>query len=205
MLPYAVKLFKQWTFFADPAKVNPFNPKGKPVAAYKNVVSGSFSYKKNPISILVSNGKTIRPYACHYWLKEDGKNVPESVLWYNKDGTYGISQVAFDWELPDRENILWAIGGAGLKEGDANKERFTGTYSDVWRKTSHIVVGFDGFGLFTAVAVSYMNGRDIKKLVNKLGLTHAILLDGGHVTAWNVDGVKYNTKQAQYYGIYLGG
>lgn len=213
VLPYAIKLFRQWTFFADPAKVKPFDPGGLAAKHYKNFVSGSFSWKGEPISILISNGETICSHSCHYWIKDrEGNSLPESVLWYNKDGTYGISQVAFDWELPDRKNILWAIGGAGLEHyrytagqgWGIPEEGFIGPYADVFRKTTHIMIGFDPSGYFTAVSVSNMNGAQIKALAKKLGLIFYILLDGGHVTAHNVDGIKKNIYQAQYYGIQLG-
>lgn len=203
-LPYRVKLFGQWTFFADPAKVNPFLPRGGRVRDYNDSISGSFSYNGNPISILVSNGYAFREYSCHCWEKKDGKtHFPESVLWYNKNGTYGLSQVTSHNHLPDRANIVWAIGGAGLKEGDAEKEYFTGIFSDVWRRTSHMVIGFDPDGYFTAIECQNMNGTEIKELVNKLNLTHAVMLDGGHVTASNVDGYRYNSYQSQYYAIQL--
>ena len=206
VLPYAIKLYNQWAFFADPKEVNPFDPNGKSARRFKNFVSGSFSWKGEPISILVSNGKTICSHSCHYWITDrQGKPLPETVLWYNKDGTYGTSQVAFDHELPDRANILWAIGGAGLLPGDALEEGFSGVYADVFRYTTHILIGMDTFGYFTAVYVDKMSGAQIKKLAKKLMLTHYTLLDGGHVTSVNVDGVRKNIDQAQYYGIQLGG
>ena len=205
-LPYAVKLFNQWTFFADPKEVNPFAPKGKSVRQFKNCISGSFSHKMNPISILISKGEVIRGLSCHQWEVRDGESYfPESVLWYNSNGEYGITQTNDVNKLPDRKNIVWAIGGAGLNKGDAFKEYFSGKFRDIWRTTSHIVIGFDNSGYFTAIEVQRMNGTQIKSLIKKVGLTHAILLDGGHVTASNVDGHKYNSYQGQYYAIQLGG
>jgi len=221
-LPYRVKLFGQWCFIADPKKVNPFNPEGKRVNDFANTVSGSYSYARKPISILVSNGKTIRDYSCHCWEKRNGKtHFPESVLWYNKDGSYGLSQVTKDVHLPDRENIVWAIGGAGMNgnlfqdpwsklwiPGDAKTEYFYEKFGDVWRDTNHIMIGFDTKGYLIAVECYSMNGQQMVDLAKKLGFVHdgkimAIKLDGGHVAASNVDGRKLNQYQAQYYAIQL--
>jgi len=212
-VPYAVKLYNQWCFVTKPERVGVFDPNGLSARNYSNFVSGSFSWAHAPISIMVNHGKTIRAEACHAWIVDrNGKPLPESVLWYKKDGTYGISVVAYDWEIPGRDDVVWAIGGAGLADYAWDPytrtygvvdEGFVGPYADVFRYTTHILVGFDPFGYFNAVYVSKMNGTQMKALAKKLCLTHYILLDGGHVTACNVDGIKRNTKQAQHWGIQL--
>jgi len=218
--PYSMKAFGNWIHIAKPEDVVPFNPKGYGLKSYKNTVSGSFSYSGKPISIMISNGVTIRDYSCHCWEKrKDGTNSPESVLWYNRNGTYGVSQVTKDVHLPDRKNILWAIGGAGIKgdlfqdswsklwiPSDAKTEYFYEKFGDVWRKTSHIAIGIDKFGYFIAVEMASMNFVQGKALLEKLGLTdNVIWLDGGHVTASNNDGHSLNTTTPQYNSIKLGG
>lgn len=204
--PYSIKAFRNQLMITDPKLVIPFNSKGKSLKMLKNCISGSFSYRKQPISILISKGITICNHSCHYWITDrEGNSLPESVLWYNKNGTYGISQVAYDWQLPDRSNIIWAIGGAGMKLGDNLEEGFVGPYSDVFRRTSHMLIGFDQYDYFNAVEVSYMNKAQMIAHMEKLGIKIYILLDGGHVTASNVDGHKRNTKTPQYYSISLEG
>lgn len=196
--PYTIKAFGNYLHVTDPKLVHPFHPNGKTMRQLKNCVSGSFSYNRNPISVMVNKNGVQHPRACHAW-----NNQPESVLWYKKDGSYGISQVRYAGELP--KDILWAIGGAGMKPNDAEKEGFTGAYSDVFRKTSHMLVGFDNFGYFNAVEVSYMNKAQMIAHMKKLGINTYILLDGGHVTASNVDGHVRNLNTPQYFAISLEG
>jgi len=196
--PYTIKAFRNYLHITDPKLVRPFNPKGKSLKTLRNCISGSFSYRKLPISIMVYEDDVIRATPCHYWLDK-----PESVLWYSKDGKYGISQVKNADRLP--KNLLWAIGGSGMKLGDNIKEGFVGPYSDVFRRTSHMLIGFDAYGYFNAVEVSYMNKSQIILHMAKLGIETYILLDGGHVTASNVDGHSRNLNTPQYYAISLEG
>jgi len=196
--PYSIKAFRNWLHITDPKLIRPFNPKGQTMRKLKNCVSGSFSYMKQPISVMVYDGDVIRDRPCHYWL-----DLPESVLWYTKDGKYGISQIRNANRLP--KNLLWAIGGAGMKLGDNEKEGFTGAYSDVFRKTSHMLMGFDQYGYVNIVEVSYMSKFQMLGHMKKLGIETYILLDGGHVTASNVDGHTRNLNTPQYYAISLEG
>lgn len=198
--PYTIKAFNNYLMVTDPDLVKPFNPKGNKLVNYSNVISGSFSWKGKPISIMVYKGDVIRSYSCHYWLK-----CPESVLWYDKYGNHGIDQVINVNELSNFNDIVFAIGGTGMKPGDAEKEGFTGAYSDVFRKTSHMLIGFDKFGYFNAVEVDHMNKTQMLSHMKKLGIEDYILLDGGHVTASNVDGHKNNVYTSQFYGISLEG
>lgn len=198
--PYTIKAFRNYLHVADPYKIRPFNPKGRSVSKFKNTVSASFSYAKRPVSIMISDGRVIHEQSCHAWLGQ-----PESVLWFTKNGERGITQCITVDDLPHKpEEYLWAIGGAGLKSGDAKKEGFIGRYSDVWRRTSHIVIGFDKFGYFNVVEVINDNKTGILSLIKKMGLRDCVLLDGGHVTASNIDGHTRNQYQAQYYAIQLG-
>jgi hypothetical protein len=218
--PYSLRAFGNWIHIAKPEDIVPFDPQGKGLVSFDNVVSGSYSTGHMPISILVSEGKTIRDYSCHCWEKRNGEtHFPESVLWYNKDGSHGISQVTKDVHLPDRENIIWAIGGAGMSgpfvkdwgnrtiPQDAVKEYFNERFGDVWRRTSHIIITIDRFGYFIAVEVGNLDFLGMVKLLNKLGLPreNCIKLDGGHVTASNTDDRKRNIYTGQHYAIKLGG
>jgi len=203
--PYSIRVYKNWLHVTHPRKVRPFNPKGKSLSNFKSVVSGSFSWNRKPISIMIENGKTICNHSAHYWITDrNGVATPESVLWYNKNGTYGISRVAFDHELPDRDNIVWAIGGCGLGANyNPSEEGFVGAYADVFRKTSHMILGFDKYGMFNALEVAYMSRSQIEYLCRKLGFVEYILVDGGHVTSSNVDGHKYRPHVGQYYAVSL--
>ena len=205
--PYSLKAFGNWIHIAKPEDVKPFDPQGKGLKYYPNSVSGSFSANHKPVSIMVADGKTIRDYSCHCWEKKpDGStHFPESVLWYNKNGTWGIDQVTKDVHLPDRDNILWAIGGAGIKPGDSEKEYFTAPFNDVWRRTSHIAISIDQFGYFIAVEMENMNRSQGLELLDKLGLKNVVWLDGGHVTSAYTSDHRRNVYTGQHYAIRLGG
>lgn len=210
LLPFAIAAFGEWLAFADPLKCNPFDGNGKRVKDFANCVSGSFSYNKEPISIMISKGETIRAYSCHYWCDR-----PESVFCVYKDGTINVQRVKFDWELENRDQILWAVGGAGMMNNFAPiEEGFTRVewkgkvhyFQDVWRDTSHIILAADSRGF---INVGYVTGQNYNEMVAwliKIGADpdKVILLDGGHVTAINIEDKKANLYQAQYYMIQLG-
>jgi hypothetical protein len=195
--PYTIRAFSNYLHITDPKLVVPFDPNSS-LKSLKNCISGSFSWKGNPISIMIANGKVIRHYACHSHL-----NKPESVLWYSNDGKYGITQAKDVSELPG--NLQWAIGGAGMKQGNDVTEGFTGAFSDVFRRTSHMLIGFDQYGYFNAVEVSYMNKTQMISHMKKLGIETYILLDGGSITASNIDGHTRNLNTVQSYAISLEG
>jgi len=207
--PYHGKFYGQDVFLADPDKVEPFDPKLKPLKAFKNTISGSFSWVIDgvwkPISVLIQNGKVVNATACH----ATDINMPESVLWY--DGkNHGIARIKHVNELSNLKDIKWAIGGLGLKKDNQrsyynNKaEGFTGPFGDVLRVTSHMIIGFDKSS-FIAVCVKSMGINGIRNIVDYMGLTDAVLLDGGSLTAYNFGPYRYNTSTRQRYAIQLGG
>lgn len=171
------------------------NP-GKGCGSFANSLSGSFSYQKKPCSILISDGKTLCSTACHQHI---GK--PEAVLYRLNNGVFGIKRCKTSNELPP--GVLWAIGGMGLLNFyDPVAEGFTGAYSDVLRKTNHTMIGVKN-GLVYLCYCKNMAGKQVDTYAKKLGLTYAIMLDGGHVAAINggESFARINTGQAQYYMI----
>lgn len=212
--PYHARFYGLDCFMANPDVILPFDPKLKPTRNFSNTISGSFSWIVNgtwqPISVLISNGKIVCATACH----ATDHNMPESVLWYQYDGTHGIDRVKHVNELPNLRKIKWAIGGLGLKKNndrgyyDNVAEGFSRTakydFSDVLRKTSHIVIGFDKSS-FVAILFRSNGIQSVRTYVDYMGLTDAIMLDGGHLTAANVGGFKYNVNTKQRYLIQLRG
>ena len=163
-----------------------------PLSAFANAISGSFSYQGKPCSILISNGKVIHSDSCHCWL-----NFPESVLYRKYDGTMAIKRVYTTAELPS--NIKWAIGGMGLLSCyDPAREGFTGSYSDVLRKTNHTIVGYKGHHVYLCYCKN-MSAEQVNNYAKKLGLEDAVMLDGGHVAAINSESTQINVSQTQYY------
>ena len=211
LLPYAIKAFGEWLIIADPKKVKPLDPNGKSLSKLSYSVSGSFSWDKNPISIMIADGKVIRWHSCHSW----AGNLPESVLCYYKDGTYDVRRVYYAGHLKRFNEIVWAVGGAGIMnnynpkaEGFTRVEWDGGVYyfQDVWRDTDHIIMGFDVRGFLNIGFLTKCNYNEIKAWCVKTGVdpNNVILLDGGSVTAVNMPEIKYNRYLPQYYGLTLG-
>lgn len=185
--PLNVELYGQPCIIAR--DIEPVNMSG-PLP--KNAISGSFSWQGQPCSILVRVGKVMRDWSCHY-------PRPESVLYKTTDGAVRIARVSSAAALGD---AVWAVGGMGLL-GNYNPaaEGFTGAYSDVLRKTNHTVLGFKG-GMLYGVYCRSMTAQQVNAFVrDKLKLTHAVMLDGGHVAAINGACNKINTQTRQFYAV----
>lgn len=158
----------------------------------RNAISGSFSWQGQPCSILVCGGKVVRDWSCHY-------PRPESVLYKTAGGAVRIARVSSAAALGD---VVWAVGGMGLL-GNYNPaaEGFTGAYSDVLRKTNHTVLGYKG-GLLYGVYCRSMTAQQVNAFCrDKLKLTSAVMLDGGHVAAINGACNKINTQTRQFYAV----
>jgi hypothetical protein len=154
---------------------------------------------------MVNDGKTICGSASHAWL-----GFKESVIYQKLDGTVGICRAMYDTEIPDRKNIKWAVGGAGLL-GNYNPKlegfsKFvangkTYDYSDVWRRTNHTILGFKN-GYIYGVYIKDMNGTEMQAFCrDKMKFEYALKLDGGHIAAINSADFKINTAQSQGYAI----
>ena len=185
--PLNVELYGQPCILAR--DIEPVNMSG-PLP--KDAISGSFSWHGQPCSILVRGGKVVRDWSCHY-------PTPESVLYKMRDGAVRIARVSSAAALGD---VVWAVGGLGLLDryGPA-AEGFTGAYSDVLRKTNHTVIGYKG-GLLYGVYCRSMTAQQVNALCrDELKLTHAVMLDGGHVAAIHGACNKINTQTRQYYAV----
>ena len=185
--PLNVELYGQPCILAR--DIDPVNMSG-PLP--KNAISGSFSWQGQPCSILVRGGKVVRDWSCHY-------PRPESVLYKTTDGAVRIARVS---SVSALDNVVWAVGGMGLLGGyDPELDGFTGVYSDVLRKTNHTVLGYKG-GLLYGVYCRSMTAQQVNAFVrDKLKLTSAVMLDGGHVAAINGACNKINTQTRQFYAV----
>lgn len=185
--PLNVELYGQPCLLAR--DIEPVNMSG-PLP--KNAISGSFSWQGQPCSILVRGGKVVRGMSCHY-------PRPESVLYKTAGGAVRIARVSSAAALGD---VVWAVGGLGLL-GNFNPaaEGFTGAFSDVLRKTNHTVLGYKG-GLLYGVYCRSMTAQQVNTLCrDKLKLTNAVMLDGGHVAAIHGACNKINTQTRQFYAV----
>ena len=82
--PLTLRIYGQPTIIARDIVV--CNPRAG-LKGYSNSLSGSFSYRKQPCSILVSWGKAVCESACHAWLGQ-----PETVLYRLYSGEFGIQR-----------------------------------------------------------------------------------------------------------------
>ena len=185
--PLNVELYGQPCILAR--DIEPVNMSG-PLP--KNAISGSFSWQGQPCSILVRGGKVVRDWSCHY-------PRPESVLYKTTDGAVRIARVSSASLL---DNVVWAVGGMGLLGGyDPELDGFTGVYSDVLRKTNHTVLGYKG-GMLYGVYCCSMTAQQVNAFCrDKLKLTRAVMLDGGHVAAIHGACNKINTQTRQFYAV----
>lgn len=158
---------------------------------YKNSMSGSFTWPsgRTPGSIMVNNGKTICENACHQWL-----GFPETVLYRYKNGIIGIGKFKTASEIPNRADVLWAVGGVGMlgkykpsEEGFCRGIKPDGTpfnYTDVLRTTSHAFLAIKA-GKIHMLYVHYKSAYQANLFLKANGYEKAIMLDGGHITALN--------------------
>ena len=175
---------------------------------YTNTLSGSFTYPAGdkPCSIMINKGVDIYSYACHAWL-----DFPECVIYRYKDGAFGIKKCKTTTDIPNRQNVLWAVGGMGLlnmynpkEEGFARftKNGKTYDYSDVLRKTNHTVLGIKDNQCYL-IYVANKTGAEVNSYCKSIGLEMAIMLDGGHIAGINGSEsyAKINTSTKQGYAI----
>ena len=185
--PLNVELYGQPAILAR--DIDPLNLSGR---LPENSISGSFSWQGAPCSILVRGGRVVRGMSCHC-------PTPESVLYKTQDGRVHMARVSSAAALGD---VVWAVGGLGLLDRyDPAAEGFTGAYSDVLRKTNHTVLGCKG-GLLYGVYCRSMTAQQVNAFCrDKLKLTSAVMLDGGHVAAINGACSKINTQTRQFYAV----
>ena len=200
VFPITCKLYNAPTIISKDVIVCDPNSSVKP---YENSISGSFTYPSSdkPCSILINKGKDIFSSACHAWL---GK--PESVLYRTKSGSFGIKRCLSTSDLPNREMIVWAVGGLGLLDYfNPDAEGFSGAYADVLRKTNHTVLGIRN-GMCYLQYFANMTGAQINAACrDKMHFDFAIMLDGGHIAAINGTESFAEINMSQYQGYIIQG
>lgn len=187
----------------------PFDPNGS-IKGYTNTISGSFTYPRAqvPCSVLINNGKDV----CGSGSKAFA-GFKESVIVRYKNGLTKIMRILGTSEIPDRQNVKWAVGGMGLLSNynpaleGFKKFTFNGTlfdHSDVPRKTNHTVLGIkDNFCYL--VFCKNMTGAEVNSFCKeKMILDMAVMLDGGtDIPAINgaESFARINTGKTQGYAI----
>jgi len=173
-----------------------FDP-GSGLANWANTISGSFTYPsgQKPCSILINKGVDLFSSACHSWL-----GFPETVLYRYKDGEHGIGKYKNTSEIPNRPNVLWAVGGMGLLDkynpAEEGFSKFTKdgkayNYTDVLRLTSHTLIGIKDEKIYLCYVPS-MSGIGVNNYAKQCGFEKAVMLDGGHISAMKSTDFKVN-------------
>lgn len=176
--------------------------------SYANTILGSFTYPSGdkPCSIMINKGVDIYSYSCHSWL-----GFPETVIYRYKDGKFGWGKFKSTSEIPNRANVVWAIGAMGLLDkynpAEEGFSKFTKNgkiydYSDVLRTTNHNMLGIKD-GKCHLIYLANMSGYQVNTFAKNNGFEMAIMLDGGHLAGINGSEsyAKINIDTKQGYAI----
>lgn len=182
LLPYSRDFYGVKVFFGKDVDIIDNDGQGVRVRDYPLSMAACFHYNMETISIMMKNGAPIDEQAktsCHYWLDK-----PESVVYKTYDGKFGMMRVKWYKELP--YNVEWAIGGLGLIDYKPVTEGFSGAFADVLRNTKHTVFGITETNHTCLMHFPNHTGGQVKDYIdNKQKLKYAVMLDGGHVPAYN--------------------
>lgn len=190
--PLGISIYSQPCIIAQ--NIRPIAAHGA-LSAYPNAISGSFNDGGAPCSILVSDGFVAQGTSCHYW---DDKS-PETVLWRDLAGKTGVCRAATIDDLPS--GLSWAVGGMGLLDFfDPAAEGFKGRFSDVLRRTAHTMLGIKNEMCYLVYCAD-MTATQVNNFAKKLGLSMAIMLDGGHLAAINSESSRINCGTRQLYVV----
>lgn len=177
--------------------------------AYAMSISGGFTWPsgQTPGSILVNKGVDVCPNASHAWL-----GYPETVIYRYKNGSLGIGKFKSSRDIPNRPDVLWAVGGMGLlnmykpsSEGFCRGIRPDGTpfnYTDVLRKTAHTVLGIKD-GKCHLIYIHSKSAYQVNLFMKENGFDMGVMLDGGHIAGINGGkaDAKHNLDTRQGYAI----
>lgn len=198
--PLTLEIYNCPTIIANDIVVCDPNSSVRP---YENSISGSFTYpsSKIPCSILINKGIDVFSYACHV---HNGK--PEGVIARYKDGSYWQGRCKSTTDIPNRANVVWAVGGMTLgKNYSPVTEGFNGIYADVLRQTNHTVLGIKNGVCYLVYCPNMTGGRIQDFVVNKMQFEKALLLDGGHIAAINGTEPFAEINMSQYQGYIIQG
>lgn len=143
------------------------------------------------------------PESCVFIAMNDGEAIsnnaqfngwkapPRATLIYQNNGLMGFRQL--ENINPIRYIAKWAIGGFMVKPYmDFKNEKIS---SGVNYKTAHTYIGYDKEGkVYLIVKPNHMI-RDIVPTLDKLNITHAIVLDGGGSSQLNHPDGNYRSKR----------
>lgn len=148
---------------------------------------GTITNPESCVFIAMNNGKPISNNA-----QFNGWKAPaRGTLIYHKNGDLGFRQLKSIQNIKD--NTQWAIGGYMVKPYmDFKNEEIP---KSVNYKTAHTYIGYDKAGKIYTIVKPNHNIYEIVPLLDELGITNCIVLDGGGSSQSNYNGVGYKSKR----------
>lgn len=148
---------------------------------------GTVSNPESCVFIAMNNGEPISNNA-----QFNGWKAPaRGTLIYHKNGDLGFRQLKSIQNI--RDNTQWAIGGYMVKPYmDFKNEEIP---KSVNYKTAHTYIGYDKAGKIYTIVKPNHNIYEIVPLLDELGITNCIVLDGGGSSQSNYNGVGYKSKR----------
>ena len=140
------------------------------------------------VFIAMNNGKAISGNA-----SINGWNAPpRGTIYFTKDNKLGNKKVKSINDLP--KNIVWALGGYTVKPYIDVNEKIPGSINYA---TSHSYIGYDNKGKVYLIARTDKHRmHQIVPLLNELGITHCVMLDGGGSTQLRHKSISYHQSRA---------
>lgn len=152
-----------------------------------NTLHGASVYGINGTFFDTKTAPVTSPNSCVFIAMNGGKPIsnnaqfngwnapPRATMIYHKNGLMGFRKLQNINTI--RDNTIWAIGGYMVKPYmDFKNEKMPGSIN---YKTAHTYIGYDEEGnIYLIVKPNHMI-YEIVPLLNDLGITNAIVLDGG--------------------------
>ena len=137
------------------------------------------------VFIAMNNGKAISGNgSINGW-----NGPPRGTIYFN--GKLGNKKVRSINELP--KDTIWAVGGYTVKPYIDKNENIPGSIN---YSTSHAYLGYDNKGKVYLIAKTGKHRiHEIVPLLDKLGITHCIMLDGGGSTQFRHKDLEYHQSR----------
>lgn len=173
------------------------------VAILGNTLHGAKRYGVNGTFFDTRTASVTSPNSCVFIAMNDGKALsnnaqfngwnapPRATLIYHTNGKLGFRQLQNINTI--RGITKWAVGGYMVKPYmDFKNEKIPGSVN---YKTAHSYISYDGKGKIYLIVKPNHYIREIVPLMDSLGVTHAICLDGGGSSQLNHPDGNYRSSR----------
>ncbi|MTI49717.1 MAG: hypothetical protein FH761_17945 [Firmicutes bacterium] len=172
-------------------------------ANLKNFVTSGYQWHYDngvtyPLGILVSEGKIIHDGQPHAYI--ENQPLPAGTLIIYKDGSVALKELS---TIKEEKDVWFAVSGCTIIPNIKMKSAgFVGMFSDIARRTSRPLIGYNSNKDKIIIAVSH--NSDIEKgqtILRNLRCDFGITLDAGGSTCLRVDGEDYFTTSRRLYSL----